>query len=213
MNILITGTTRGLGKALFHELRQRKYEVYTVNRSEENHNSNFQIDLADIQKLPELLTWLDIKLKSTEELIFINNSSDINPIKKIGEMDVMEINRNLSTNIIYPIQIVNHLMTYSLKRLKIINITSGAQSQFIDAWSLYSTSKLAVTKFLNHLEYENSAVHIQHIDPGVMDTQMQTTIRESIFKEVDMFNHYYKAGDLKDTSKVAKNIVENYIKS
>ena len=64
---------------------------------------------------------------------------------------------------------------------------------------------------LDILEDENHNLRLYHFDPGVMDTKMQESIRQSdksSMNDVELFRDLYSDGKLRDPKDVALEIVE-----
>jgi NAD(P)-dependent dehydrogenase (short-subunit alcohol dehydrogenase family) len=65
------------------------------------------------------------------------------------------------------------------KSINIIFVSSGASTRGIDGWLAYGTSKAAVNALCKQIHDEmNEWVNCVSIAPGVVDTEMQHTIRE-----------------------------------
>ena len=65
---------------------------------------------------------------------------------------------------------------------------------------------------LNCLEEENERVKVMHVDPGIMNTNMQKTIRTTKpenMKDLKKFIDFNKNKKLLDPSKVATKIIRN----
>ena len=96
---LITGTTKGLGKALKNVFRE--YDVVSINRTEYEESdicidlslTNIEIDINDI-------------IKNYEKVFFIANASTISPIKKIKELNNEDLHISINTNFINQSKII-----------------------------------------------------------------------------------------------------------
>ena len=139
--------------------------------------------MSDISDVTNLIAKLERILSGKfNEIIFINNAGIIEPIKKIGEFsNNVDIYNHININYVSPSIIINSLVKLieNNMKLKILNITSGAAERPIEGWSLYCSTKKATKMFLDVLNEENNKVVIKHIDPGVIDTEMQHSIRNS----------------------------------
>jgi benzil reductase ((S)-benzoin forming) len=63
--------------------------------------------------------------------------------------------------------------------LTVLHIGSGASKHPIPHWSAYCTTKAAAAMFFACLAVENPGWKIVDMDPGVLDTDMQSAIRKS----------------------------------
>ncbi len=169
---IITGTTRGLGKALKNVFRE--YDVVSINRIKYE-ESDICIDLS--------LTNIEINIyniiKSYEKVFFIANASTISPIKKIKELNNEDLHISINTNFINQAKIILQIIK-SNKKYSILNITSGAAFTSNSDLSLYSSSKVAMHRFVEILKKEeqnnSNALFIDNFDPGRMQTEMQENL-------------------------------------
>ncbi|BEU86834.1 hypothetical protein TAMA11512_02980 [Selenomonas sp. TAMA-11512] len=103
------------------------------------------------------------------------------------------------------------------KKLKIINISSGAANHPIAGWGAYCSTKAAFKMFLDVLAEQGKVggdIEVIHVDPGVMDTGMQEQIRSAdakSFPRLAEFQSYKAAGKLRDPDEVAQEIIRKYI--
>ena len=219
---VITGTTNGLGKS-FLKLLKNDNIIISINRKEiayqENNLHNLFIDLSaiDLEKINDFETLLSKLLtKDIRKVVFINNAFSMGRLSKIDELDNNEVINNFNTNVISSflliksfIGITKHL---SIQK-RILNISSGAAKKAIDGWSMYCIGKSSLEMLIENILVEYSDYSCFNIDPGVMDTKMQSKIRD--FKEGtnnQYFIELFKNKELKDTEEVAKNILKEYTK-
>ena len=219
--IIITGTTRGLGKAFRSILlsSNRNY-ILTLNRhkiKEENKNiKNLEIDLSSIseEKINSFKQEvLNILSNNTfERVVFINNAFTINPISKITNLNNYDILKSLNTNMISQVIILKEFIVL-IKDLsidkQIVNISSGASKYAIEDWSMYSTAKAAVEMFLLCIEKEHNDINVHNIDPGVLDTNMQVKIRQYYMDSDNYFTNLKKNNLLLNPDSVASNILKD----
>lgn len=212
---IITGANRGLGKA-FVDLLIRNEDCFVIsvsrslNEAQKNYSSkNFyflEADLAD-QDFGKKIEMLKNLIES-QEVCVINNASIIEPIKKIADLEESAMDRVLSVNIKSTMLITQFILQhFNSNKLSFVNISSGAANRAIANWSLYCASKAFVKMFFNVAESEYPQHRFFNIDPGVMDTNMQKSIRESDCPDVSDFLNLQKDGKLKSTKSVALEIL------
>lgn len=216
---IITGANRGLGKAFYDQLIEDKNNfVISISRSlsdtqKERDNENFHflnLDLSQKDQLKKIKILKD--LISGNEVYFLNNASVINPIDKIENLSDESIENLITVNIFSTIRIVKFLIKHHAnKNLTFVNISSGAATKAIDSWSLYCSSKAFVKMFFEVAEIENTNHKFFNIDPGVINTDMQSKIRSSDFPDVSNFKDLYREGKLKNPEQAAIDIL-NLIK-
>lgn len=197
--IIITGTTRGLGKALKN--RFQKFNVISLNRR--------KVDKTDIC-IDFSLKDLDTKIKDSicnyEKIFFISNASIIKPIKKIKDISSDDLDVSIHTNFINQAKIIMQIVK-SNKQYSILNITSGAAFTSNTELSLYSSSKAAMHRFIEILKKEEeeennaNALYIDNFDPGRMQTEMQKDLISEKKLNLDIEN-------LKTVEEVAEDIYQ-----
>ncbi|GAH67347.1 unnamed protein product, partial [marine sediment metagenome] len=139
MGIILTGTSRGLGKALFDLLKNKNIYLLSISRrflpyqediSKRNQNIKLlKCDLSkikDLAKNEEILKYIPIN--KIGELVFINNAGVVEPIDKVGKLEDNLIYNSMFVNLIAPIIFINKFMRINLEyniKIKILNITTG----------------------------------------------------------------------------------------
>ncbi len=219
MIVYITGTSSGIGKAIAEKLLERKIDVVGMSRRQTIKHPNYQhieIDLSDLERLKAFSFPADYK----NDIVLINNSGTIGPIKPIGQQITEEIVGLNNLNITAP-QVLGNKFIYQYQgndtpNYQIINISSGAGKRPIDAWATYCASKAAIDLFSETISEElklrkHYNWKVYSIAPGVVDTNMQSTIRESnprdFLKHQD-FLDLKNNGDLVSPAKVADTLVK-----
>ena len=223
--IIITGVSKGLGRAFFDILKDKDCYLVCISRS----FVNYQIELAELNGNIELIKLdlgntddLILKLKNLsialkgydfDELIFINNAGTISPIEKVGDINDNDIKEAININFTSPALITNYLSALCSKniKLKLLNITTGAATKLFEGWSIYCSTKAAAKMFFSVVEKEGAAI-VKNIDPGALNTNMQSEIRntsESSFPSVQKFRNLEKNNRLQNPSYVAFDILKS----
>ena len=212
---IITGANRGLGKAFADLLiKNEDHFVISISRSVSDEqkfdtSANFYFigaDLADNNIGEKIAVLKD--LIGNQDICFINNASVIEPITKIEYLNEDDMDKAISVNIKSTMLIMQYLIShFKNNKLSFVNISSGAADRAISNWSLYCSSKAFIKMFFNVAESEYEQHRFFNIDPGVMDTNMQKSIRNSDFPDVSNFQILEKEGKLKSTKAVALEIL------
>jgi len=188
MKILVTGATRGIGKAIFDEL-SKIADVYAVARNEEklkelNSAGYFVCDLSkDTRPLCEYIKSIgfDVVINNAGEYIYGN----------IDKMTEEDINSIIKTNLISPIEIISASTPYMKQNKwgRIINIGSISGVMGEAYASLYSSSKaglIGLTKALA-LELAEYNITVNTINPGWVDTDLGiSSIEDSDFSKEEI---------------------------
>jgi benzil reductase ((S)-benzoin forming) len=228
---IITGASRGLGAAAAKQLLEEGTNVISISRSENEQlrkladNSSgeyihYKCDLADHTEVESVFEGIASTVFGQEqrEIYLINNAGMVDPIETAGKLDIDKTASSLNLNLLAPMIISNTFLQKaedSDARLVIANVSSGAGSRPIQGWSVYCSTKAGVNMFTQtvaaELENRSSRHKVFAFSPGVMDTDMQSTIRsssKSAFKDIDTFRKYKEEGMLRDADTVAGALVK-----
>ncbi len=232
---IVTGTSRGLGKAITEQLIAKDHTIFCISRKQNNELKNlassqgiplyyFSCDLQKVEEVERVMEkiFTTIDFSSAEGIYLINNAGVIQPIKPIGKATSNEIATNVQVNLIAPMILSTYFIQYTsnINTVKmIINISSGAANRPSVGWATYCSSKSGLDMFTKAVSIEqenvaNPAVVIS-FSPGIMDTDMQADIRQSDkddFAELEKFVEFEQQGLLRSTETVAKillNLVFN----
>lgn len=182
---IITGASKGLGKALAHQLAAKGYELLLVARSEKMLTElaeeitatnqvkavSLALDLSDAQSSRTIFEWCQKKQFSPS--VLINNAGyacwgffESMPIDQQEKM--LQVNTGSLVNL-------THAMLPVLKKhpaAYIMNIASTAAYQAVPTMALYAASKAFVKSFSRGLRYElrNTNVSVTCLSPGPMAT-------------------------------------------
>ncbi|MEN8138308.1 MAG: SDR family NAD(P)-dependent oxidoreductase [Bacteroidota bacterium] len=211
----ITGSSRGLGLALAELLlKDKNVKVVGISRHQTIENPKYEhiaLDLSDLKTVEKFRFHVD----EYDKYILINNAGVIEPIAHVGHTFSTDIVSNYNVNLIAPSLLTNTFLRQfsELKKpIHIINVSSGAGKHPIDGWSTYNASKAGLDMFSLVIDRElkinnDNHIRIHSIAPGVVDTEMQGTIRNTDIKNfstVDKFKDYFSHGDLAKPSDIAK---------
>ncbi len=219
--IFITGSSKGLGKALADLfLQQDNIRVTGFARSCSIKHENYTHNTLDFSNSEALNAFNFPDLADADELILINNAGILNPIKKIGTYTAEAVSMNVQVNLTAPMVLSNKFVAayqqLNCKKL-ILNISSGAGKYPIDGWSAYCATKSGLDMFSTVMHAEQNLlsnvygrVKVVSLSPGIIDTEMQADIRSSKaedFSQVERFVDYKKSGELQSSIQTAEKII------
>ncbi len=220
--LIITGGSKGIGKAIAEYYSVNNYKVFSISRSIIDSQNITQIssDLSDYKQATQTFKMLldEVKKESISSITLINNAGRLGEISNLENLSSEDINLSVQLNTTTPL-ILSSIFINTLQNLnipkEIINISSGAALSAYAGWSVYCSTKAALDMLTKSISEEQkhvlNGVKCYGIRPGVVDTNMQSQIRntdKSNFKSVQKFI------DLKETNKlfspdfVAKTIYE-----
>lgn len=201
---LITGASKGLGKAIANELASRGYDLVLVARSADllatvsteiksSHSVNVSFFACDLS-LPEVpqqvYDWCISQHISP--CILINNAGYA--VWGLFENKSLEEQLNLMQLNINALVALSHLFIPLLKNYKkawILNVSSTAAFQAVPTLTVYAASKAFVLTFTRGLNYElkNSPIQVCCLIPGAVETQfMNRANMDALKKYGEKFN-------------------------
>jgi benzil reductase ((S)-benzoin forming) len=227
---IVTGASKGLGASAAQRFIPEGIPVISVSRNENSalkqdaesagvSYTHYSCDLSSAQQVQSVFSQIcDDVFQHADNVYVINNAGVIEPIDVTGELDPVLVQRNIQVNLSSPILISNLFLQKAKEtgsRVIIANVTSGAGERPIQGWSIYCSTKAAVNLFTMTagLELQNSGSSSKVIafSPGIMDTDMQVTIRsssEDAFADVNTFRNYKESGSLRSPDTVASALVK-----
>ncbi|WP_324676361.1 SDR family NAD(P)-dependent oxidoreductase [Hymenobacter sp. GOD-10R] len=218
---IITGASRGLGKALAEAiLTEDNTKVIGVARHatiEHDRYHHQPLDLSDSVAVENNLSKVFVQWVDIESITLINNAGVLGEIGYLGEQPNEHFDFVFTVNTIVPAMFMNTFLSayasYQVPRT-ILNISSGAAQRPVDGWGAYCASKAALEMMTRTARKEQairaSGIRIRAISPGVIDTAMQEQIRtigEQQFSEVERFIKLQADKQLQMPEQVANKIL------
>lgn len=216
----ITGTSRGLGKALAVELlKNQTNQVFGIGRTCTLTHAGYRhvnLDLSTTEAVQDFQFRLP---GGTRRAVLINNAGVIAPVSPVGRIDNPTLMEGFAVNLISPAILMNNFIRdtrYSRAERMIINISSGAARHSVASWAVYCASKAGLDMFSQVLHSEQpfhhpgKPVRVFSIAPGVVDTGMQKQIRKvpkKDFSEKQRFIDMKANGLLAPADETARNIL------
>jgi benzil reductase ((S)-benzoin forming) len=219
---IISGTTKGLGLDLLKQCLENGDQVLSLSRTKPfDHPAHSFLKMDFKKKIDVSKTLLKklnlLSIDKFEQIIVIHNAAAIEPIGDLTTFEPKDIFEQTQINFVMP-TVITQTLCKLLKRKKtsLINcfISSGASVRPLPAWSLYCSSKAALRMMTECLgvDYAHRPEwHFLDFSPGVMDTQMQKTIRkqpQSKFSRVNDFKKLKENNQLLPPSRVASILLD-----
>lgn len=108
----------------------------------------------------------------------INNAAVLPPLAPTIDTDVAQWRRHFEVNVFGPYYLIRFAAEYLRQsRGRIVNISSGAANRVIFAAGAYCAAKAALTHLTRVLAVEEPQITSIAVRPGVVDTDMQATLR------------------------------------
>lgn len=195
MNILITGSTDGIGKLVSIKLAEQGHEVYLHGRNREKLNkvvseikeetknekvAGFVADFSDLNAVKQMAQ--EIKQDLSQLDVLINNAGVYNSSKSQNN-DGLDM--RFAVNYLAPFVLTNELIPLlkTAEAPRMINLSSAAQSSVdYDALTgkkkrspseVYAQSKLALTMWSFYLAKQEPDLNVIAVNPGsLLNTNM-----------------------------------------
>ena len=188
--VLLTGGSRGLGRALAHELARRGARLALVARGEEDlqavvatiraEGGDAHAIVADVGDKESVYEITGIAASVLGDIdVVVHDASTLGPVplRTLLETECEDLARVLEVNLLGPFRLTKALVGPMLLRGgdgAVVHLSSDAAVSAYPGWGAYSASKAA----LDHLariwaaELADTGVRFLAIDPGDMDTAM-----------------------------------------
>ena len=178
---LITGASKGLGRAVTHALADRGWTLIVDARGDGELKSATQ-GLANVTAIagdvtdPDHRTRLARTVASHHRLdLLVNNASTlgVSPLPQLADYPLGELRAVFETNVIAPLALFQ-LLAEPLTEAggTIVNVSSDAAVDAYPGWGGYGSAKAALDQLTAVLGAEEPRLRCYAFDPGDMRTQM-----------------------------------------
>ena len=210
-NVLITGASRGIGKAISEEFSRNGYRVFlNYNKSEKEAQKTASktgavLVKADVSDYNEVKKMADFIHKNYGKIDVIVNNAGISQIKLFTDITEDDWDRMFNINIkgMYIVTRAFISDMISNKNGSIINISSmwGITGESCEVH--YSASKAAVIGFTKALAKElgPSGINVNCVAPGVIDTDMNSHLSEEDLNNLKEETPLCRTGSTEDIAK------------
>jgi short-subunit dehydrogenase len=184
--VLITGASKGLGRAIARLLARRGHPLI-INARHASQLAEAERELAqltevvsiagDVSEIAEEIAGVALKRFGRVDVLF-NNASELGPspmppLESHGWESLLRIYR---VNVVAPLHLAQLLLPGMKQRGHgvIVNVSSDAGVNAYPGWGGYGSSKAALEHASRVLsaELEGSGVQVLVVDPGDMNTEM-----------------------------------------
>jgi NAD(P)-dependent dehydrogenase (short-subunit alcohol dehydrogenase family) len=148
--------------------------------------------------------------------LWVNNAGVLDPIGPLAEIDPADAARNINVNVVGVLNGSSLFARHVRERPGggvLVNISSGAASTPYAGWGPYCAAKAAVDQLTRVIALEEArhglAAHA--VSPGVVDTDMQATLRatdEHRFPAVGRFRQLAVDGSFNSADWVARHLLQ-----
>ncbi|HIG03384.1 MAG TPA: SDR family NAD(P)-dependent oxidoreductase [Candidatus Poseidoniales archaeon] len=211
---LVTGASRGLGREIALKLAANGLPVIAMARPSMDLNAvgkellalspTAEIIACDLSSRDSIASAAEDILERYSSLSgIVHNAGIITPISQMIDSDIETWSRSIQVNLLAVQDLTIRLMPLLLSavRSRITAISSGAAVNAISGWSAYCTSKAGLEMWVRCLaeEVADSNLSVVAVAPGIVNTEMQTEIRQASKKDfplVNKFVSFHEEGEL-----------------
>lgn len=219
--VLITGGTRGIGRAIAETFAKNGAHVIILGTSEQKAQETlfklkevavhpeqlFEYKLVNVGRHHEVLTALDHIEKAWGALDVVVNNAGITRDNLLMRMSEKDWNEVLDVNLKSIFSVCHHVIKSMLKarKGKIINISSVIGLTGNPGQVNYSASKFGVVGFTRSLAIEvaKRGVCVNCIAPGFIETDMTASLTETQKEELMRKIPMQKLGSANDIAQAA----------
>lgn len=184
-NVLITGGTSGLGRALTVSLLGLGARVAIIARHRDRIDAlvneypqtvGIQGDVSDKNAIVPIAGEVRSRLGDVDILINSASSLGSTPLRLLIDTECEDFGQVLETNLLGPFRLTKAILPSMLLKGSglVINISSDAAISAYPTWGAYSVSKAGLDHMSRIFDAELAAkgVHFLAVDPGDMNTPM-----------------------------------------
>ncbi|KAL1301846.1 hypothetical protein AAFC00_006031 [Neodothiora populina] len=202
--IIVTGASRGIGLAISHHLlssscspnsASQNNRILAIARSrgpleqlQREYPSRVEIlagDLSDFSLGAKVAEVVKDKFGGRLDGLIVNHGI-LEPVKRVADADAEEWRRLFDVNFFSAVSMIKAcLPQLRASKGRIVLCSSGAASNNYATWGAYGASKAALNHLAGTLATEEKHVTTISVRPGVVDTDMQVSIRDTHSTEMD----------------------------
>jgi NAD(P)-dependent dehydrogenase (short-subunit alcohol dehydrogenase family) len=178
---LITGASRGLGRAAAHALARRGWSL-TVDARRAADLTGAMRGLADVVAVPGDVTDPGHRARLAEAAsrtgrldVLVNNASRLGPSPQppLASYPLDELGRVYDTNVLAPLALIQLLaVPLTAAAGAVVNVSSDAATEAYPGWGGYGSAKAALDQLTAVLAAEQPSLRCYAFDPGDMRTDM-----------------------------------------
>lgn len=223
---IVTGVSRGLGEAIAQRLLADGFTVLGLGRTSSPRLGGpayefVAVDLADPESAAVLVAERFAAVADTGPAyaVLVNNAAAVEPIGRLGHVPDALLARAFAVNLVAPVVLANafcRAFPAAHGERRIINVSSGSAARVGPGAGHYSMAKAGLEMLTAALAVERTDPGFRAITirPGVIDTQMQVTMRTQspdVLPMVPMFVGFHRSGQLVRAETTAGVIVDRLV--
>jgi 3-oxoacyl-[acyl-carrier protein] reductase len=198
---IVTGGSRGIGKAVAIALAKKGYNVVICSRNKDELNKakeeleKFNVKVlaikCDVRHYKQVKNLVKKTIKEFGRIDILINNAGIALKKNVVDMSEEEWDNVIDTNLKGPFLFTKEVLPFMIRQKSgcIVNISSGAGKTGFAEFSAYCASKFGLIGFTESLakEVKNFGIRVYAICPGPVATKMQEEIVGKMYPLIKPF--------------------------
>jgi NAD(P)-dependent dehydrogenase (short-subunit alcohol dehydrogenase family) len=181
---IITGGSKGLGRALVRALHQLGWTVVTDGR-DATALDRLRVELADGPDDPTLVTVAGdvadpghraalVAAAGGSVDVLVNNASTLgpSPLVPLADYPLDAWRRVHEVNVVAPLALIQAVLPVLAPGGRIVDVSSDAAVEGYEAWGGYGSAKAALDQLSRVLAAEHPDIAVYAVDPGDMLTDL-----------------------------------------
>ena len=199
-NVLITGGTRGIGKAIALKFAQEGYNLiinYVSDRTDikklEEEFIKYNVDVlfikADVSNFEECKKMIDKSIEKFKTIDVLINNAGITKDNLLLRMSVEDFEQIIDINLKGTFNVTKNVVPYMMKKRKgkIVNLASVVGISGNAGQCNYAASKSGIIGFTKSIAKELSSRNIlaNCVAPGFIDTDMTSILNDNVKENIN----------------------------
>lgn len=219
---LVTGGTRGIGKAIALELAETGYDIIlnyrtaneelnNLKKEIEDKNVNCYLVYGDISKFEDCENIAKTAIEECGKIDVLVNNAGITRDGLIMRMKKEDFDSVIDTNLVGTFNMTRNVIPYMVKQKngRVINLSSVVGITGNAGQTNYSASKAGVIGFTKSLAKELASrnILVNAIAPGFIETDMTNVLSDSVKESILNQIPLKRMGEAKEVAKIVKFLV------
>ena len=219
---LITGATRGIGKAIAIKLSKKGYDIAINYRKENEELNNLKKEIeennvkcefvkGDVSNYEDAERFVKETVQKLGSIDVLVNNAGITKDMLLMRMKKEDFEQVIDTNLVGTFNVTKNVINYMMKARKgnIVNMSSVVGISGNSGQTNYSASKAGIIGFTKSLAKEVASrnIRVNAVAPGFIKTDMTDSLKDDIKDEISKNIPLKRMGTAEDVANVVKFLV------
>ena len=219
---LITGATRGIGKAIAIKLSKEGYDIAINYRKENEELNNLKKEIeennvkcefvkGDVSNYEDAERFVKETVQKLGSIDVLVNNAGITKDMLLMRMKKEDFEQVIDTNLVGTFNVTKNAINYMMKARKgnIVNMSSVVGISGNSGQTNYSASKAGIIGFTKSLAKEVASrnIRVNAVAPGFIKTDMTDSLKDDIKDEISKNIPLKRMGTAEDVANVVRFLV------